>query len=64
MDSLTALVLRHRRLVAMVWLAAIMVGGFASSRLSSHLSQSFEIPGTRSATADAAIVAQYRSGGS
>ena len=64
MDSLTALVLRHRRLVALVWLAAILVGGFASSRLSSHLSQSFEIPGTRSATADAAIVAQYRSGGS
>ena len=63
MDSLTALVLRHRRLVALVWLAAILVGGFASSRLSSHLSQSFEIPGTRSATADAAIVAQYRSGG-
>ena len=56
--------LRRRRLVGVVWLIAVLVGGFASSVLSSHLSQSFEIPGTRSDIADSAIIARYASGGS
>src|SRR5262245_48671040 len=63
MAKLTQFVLRHRRLVALVWLAAWIVGGYASSILSSHLSQSFEIPGTHSDIADSAIIAHYRSGG-
>jgi RND superfamily putative drug exporter len=63
MAMLTQFVLRHRRLVGLCWLIAIMVGGYASSVLNSHLSMSFEIPGTHSDIADAAIVAQYRSGG-
>jgi putative drug exporter of the RND superfamily len=55
----TDLVLRRRRLVAMVWLLALVLGGAASSVLSSHLSQSFEIPGTPSDIADSAIAARY-----
>ena len=63
MGALTQFVLRRRRLIGVIWLLAVMIGGFASSVLSSHLSQSFEIPGTRSDIADAAIVARYHSGG-
>lgn len=64
MGRLTELVLRHRRLVGVIWLLAVLVGGYASSVLSSHLSMSFEIPGTGSDIADSAIVARYGNGGS
>ncbi|MGH3301711.1 MAG: hypothetical protein ACRDOK_08535 [Streptosporangiaceae bacterium] len=63
MDSLTSWVLRHRRLVAMTWLLLLLAGGAASGRLSSHLSQSFDIPGTPSDVAARAITEHYRSGG-
>jgi RND superfamily putative drug exporter len=63
MGRLTQFVLRHRRLVGLVWLLAVLVGGYASAVLSSHLSMSFEIPGTRSDIADSAIVARYANGG-
>src|SRR5580698_8953799 len=59
MGRFTDLVLRRRRVVGVVWLLALMLGGFASSILSSHLSQSFEIPGTPSYVADAAVSARY-----
>ena len=64
MDSLTSFVIGHRRIVGLIWLAALVIGGYASSTLSSQLSQSFEIPGTRSDVANIAIVSHYRSGGS
>jgi putative drug exporter of the RND superfamily len=64
MVKLTQFVLRRRRLIGVVWLLALLVGGFASARLSSHLSQSFEIPGTGSDIADSAIFTHYGSGGS
>jgi len=63
MDAVTSWVLRHRRLVGVIWLLLLLIGGAASGRLSSHLSQSFDIPGTPSAAATRAIVDQYRSGG-
>ncbi|HYK30141.1 MAG TPA: MMPL family transporter [Streptosporangiaceae bacterium] len=63
MSALTQFVLRHRRLVGLIWLLALIVGGYASSVLSGHLSTSFEIPGTPSDIADSAIVAHYRTGG-
>jgi len=63
-NAVTTFVIRHRRIVGLAWLLALLVGGYASATLSSHLSQSFEIPGTRSDRADAAIVARYGSGGS
>ena len=61
MGRFTELVVRRRRLVALIWLVALLLGGFASSVLSSHLSQSFEIPGTPSYVADSAITARYGS---
>ena len=64
MAKLTQFVLRRRRLIGVFWLLALLVGGYASSMLSSHLSQSFEIPGTGSDIADSAILARYGSGGS
>jgi putative drug exporter of the RND superfamily len=64
MGRLTDFVLRHRRLIGLVWLLAVLVGGYASSVLSSHLSMSFEIPGTGSDIADSAIIARYGTGGS
>src|SRR5580693_3374004 len=64
MGRLTELVLRHRRLIGLIWLIAVLIGGYASSVLSSHLSMSFEIPGTGSDIADSAIVARYGNGGS
>ncbi len=59
MGRLTQFVLRHRRLIGLIWLLAVLVGGYASSVLSSHLSMSFEIPGTHSDIADSAIIARY-----
>jgi putative drug exporter of the RND superfamily len=64
MSRLTQFVLRRRRLIGLVWLVAVLVGGYASSVLSGHLSMSFEIPGTHSDVADSAIIARYGSGGS
>jgi putative drug exporter of the RND superfamily len=61
---LTTLVITHRRLVWCIWLLALVAGGVASAHLSGRLSMSFEIPGTASDRADAAIVARYHSGGS
>ena len=61
MGGFTDLVIRRRRLVALLWLLALLLGGFASSVLSSHLSQSFEIPGTPSYIADSAITGRYGS---
>ena len=64
MDALTSTVLRHRRLVGLIWLILVMLGGAASAQLTHRLSQSFNIPGTPSAAAASAIVARYHSGGS
>ena len=62
--TLTALVLRHRRLTALFWLILLLAGGYASATINGHLSQSFQIPGTASARANVAIIGTYRSGGS
>ncbi|HTZ25772.1 MAG TPA: MMPL family transporter [Streptosporangiaceae bacterium] len=64
MDVLTSFVLRHRRIVGLAWLVLLIAGGAASATLGSHLSQSFEIPGTPSDAAASAIIAHYHTGGS
>ncbi len=61
--TLTGFVLRHRRLVALFWLVALLAGGYASATISKHLSQSFSVPGTASYRANTAIVGTYHSGG-
>jgi RND superfamily putative drug exporter len=45
---LTRLVLRHRRLVIAFWACVFLAGGYASSRLSAILSNTFSVPGTAS----------------
>ena len=44
----TRFVLRHRRAVLLLWLAALLGGGYASTRLSPLLSNTFAVPGTDS----------------
>jgi len=58
----TTWVLRHRRLVGIVWLALLAIGGVASARLNGRLSQNFDIPGTPSAAAARAIARTYDGG--
>jgi len=62
MQRFTRTVLAHRRLIVLIWLAALLAGGAAASALNTRLSQSFEIPGTPSAKADAAVIAARPSG--
>jgi uncharacterized membrane protein YdfJ with MMPL/SSD domain len=44
----TRFVLRHRRSVLLFWIVALLLGGFASTRLSALLSNTFSVPGTDS----------------
>ncbi len=44
----TKFVIRHRRWVLGAWIAALVLGGFASSKLSAILSNTFSVPGTQS----------------
>jgi RND superfamily putative drug exporter len=51
----TRLVLRHRRLILGAWIAVFLAGGFASSKLSPLLSNTFAVPGTDSERVRAAL---------
>ena len=42
----TRFVVRHRRIVLAVWILVLLAGGFASSKLSAILSNTFSVPGT------------------
>jgi uncharacterized membrane protein YdfJ with MMPL/SSD domain len=44
----TRLVVRHRRIVLALWIVVFLAGGFASSKLSAILSNTFSVPGTAS----------------
>src|SRR5438034_5190614 len=47
-EAWTRLVIRHRWLVLGIWLVILGAGGYASSRLSPLLSNTFSVPGTDS----------------
>ena len=64
MERLSAFVIRRRRLVGLLWLVALAVGGMASSALTNHLDQTFSMPGQPSYVANQAIAATYGNGGS
>ncbi len=51
----TRFILRHRWQLLAVWLAALAVGVAAAVALPGHLANSYEIPGTDSARADASL---------
>src|SRR5580704_3164312 len=48
MAGWTRFILRHRRAVLVLWLAALLAGAAASTRLPALLSNSFAVPGTDS----------------
>ena len=56
-------VLRHRRVVAVVWLIALLAGGFAASRITSRLSYDFSLPGQRAYETAAKIASTFGNGG-
>jgi hypothetical protein len=51
--------LRRRRLVLGIWLAVLIAGGFASTRLSGLLSNDFGVPGTDSAQAQSILQQRF-----
>jgi putative drug exporter of the RND superfamily len=51
----TRFVLRHRRLILVLWVAVFLAGGFASTKLSPLLSNTFNVPGTDSDHVRAAL---------
>jgi RND superfamily putative drug exporter len=60
---LTALVLGHRRLVALLWLALALAGAWAASGIGDALSRSFDAPGRPAFEANRAIVERFGNGG-
>jgi uncharacterized membrane protein YdfJ with MMPL/SSD domain len=55
----TRLVLRFRWLVVGIWLAVLIAGGFASTRLSGLLSNDFGVPGTDSAQVQSVLQQRF-----
>jgi RND superfamily putative drug exporter len=64
MTRLSTLVLRHKRLVALFWLALTAAGLAASPKVSSRLSQQLTLPGQPAYQANLAILRSYGNGGS
>ena len=63
MTRLSTFVLRHKRLVVLVWLAMTIAGMAASPMVPSRLSQQFNLPGQPSYEANQAILRAYGNGG-
>jgi putative drug exporter of the RND superfamily len=63
MITLSRVVLRHKRLVGLFWLAVLVAGLAGSSRVSNHLSTEFSLPGEKSYQAALAIKRLYGNGG-
>lgn len=60
---MTAWVLRHRRLVVVLWALATLAGVAATSSLGGALSKQFTVPGREGYETNRAILARYGSGG-
>ncbi|MFI0480813.1 MMPL family transporter [Actinomadura sp. 9N215] len=63
MDLFSGFVLRHKLLVALLWLAASIAGVFATLQLGDRLSEGFDQPGQDAQLANSAIVDTYGTGG-
>jgi putative drug exporter of the RND superfamily len=55
MVAWTRFVLRHRLLILVLWIVVFLAGGFASTKLSPLLSNTFNVPGTDSERVRAAL---------
>ena len=56
MNSLSRFVLRHKRLVALMWLAVFVAGVIATPHVTNRLSQEFSLPGQKGFEADVATL--------
>ena len=63
MLTLSRFVLRHKLVVVLVWLAALVAGGAASSSLADRLGQDFSFPGRPGYEANVAVLERYGNGG-
>jgi putative drug exporter of the RND superfamily len=63
MTRLSTLILRHKRLVALFWLAVAVAGMAASPQVSGRLSEQFTLPGQKSYETNQAILGVYGNGG-
>ena len=59
MNSITRLALRHRRLVALAWIALTVVGVLTVSSATSGLSHGFNTPGTAGYDANAHMLQRF-----
>ena len=60
---LSGWVLRHRRAVALGWLAALGGGGWAASGISDRLAKAFAVPAAASYRTNEAIARTFGNGG-
>src|SRR3712207_6477339 len=63
MQQLTRRVLRHKRLVAIAWVLATLVGMAAAGPASEALDQRFSVPGREGWEASQEIIGLYGNGG-
>lgn len=63
MNSLSHFVMRHKALVILVWIAALVAGVFASGALNDRYKSEFGFPGYEGYDANVAIVDKYHTGG-
>ena len=58
-ERFAGLVLRHRRIVVVLWLVLFLAGGVAAGRLSDRLTFDFSLPGQPGDTAEKALVSHF-----
>src|SRR6266498_766836 len=63
MLRLSRFVLRHKAAVVLAWLAVLIAGGAASSRVPDRLGQDFSFPGQPGYEANVAVLKTYGNGG-
>lgn len=59
MTKITHIVLRHKRLVALAWVAITLLGAFATPLANNHLSHSLNTPGTKGYDANRGILQRF-----
>ena len=64
MTRLAELVLRHRRLVMLLWLVMFFVGAFSASKATQRLTVDFSLPGQPGYETEQKLLATYGNGGS
>ncbi len=59
MTKTTRGVLRHKRLVALAWIAVTVLAGFAAPSATNHLSHNLNTPGTKAYNANQGILQRF-----